>query len=181
MTWAGCSWSVMPPSTATTGMSCPSDCRSEPCAGVDSFTVTSVFGRPGGAGSRGIDSPDFNLFGLSDPRQPSGASPWFLLASTLPGSLESAPVERVVVARDELANLAWAIEQRIEDDAGLPYDRYDKPSRPAAADPSAMSAYHVDTAVPEFWYPMAPRAHRSGARGGAAAVDAVGAPGRKPD
>jgi hypothetical protein len=123
---------------------------------VDSFTVTSVFGDQEVLGPAGIDSPDFNLFGLSDPRQPSGASPWFLLASTLPGSLESAPVERVVVARDELANLAWAIEQRIEDDAGLPYDRYDKLSRPAAADPSAMPAYHVDTAVPEFWYPMAP-------------------------
>jgi hypothetical protein len=123
---------------------------------VRTFTVTNVFGGVETIGPAGADSPDFNLFGLADSREPSGASPWFLLASALPGALESPSVERVFVARDEMANLAWAIEQRIEDDAGVPFERYDLMSRPDPAAPSAMPTYHVDTFVPDFCYPLIP-------------------------
>jgi hypothetical protein len=123
---------------------------------VKSFTVTNVFGGIETVGPAAAESPDFNLFGLTDVREASGASPWFLLASVLPGSLESAPVERVFIARDEMANLVWAVEQRIEDNAGFPYERYDAMSRPVPADPSAMPAYHVDNFVPDYCYPLVP-------------------------
>jgi hypothetical protein len=123
---------------------------------VTGFTVVNVFGLTEQVTPAAVDSDDFNLFGLSDPRELSGASPWFLLAPALPGSLESAPVEHVLIARDEMANLAWAIEQRIEDEAGEPYDRFDTMSRPASHPPGAMPAYHVDSFVQEFWYPLAP-------------------------
>ncbi|MFI6959881.1 hypothetical protein ACIBJI_41265 [Nocardia sp. NPDC050408] len=123
---------------------------------ITTFTVTNVFGSTETVTAASTDSAEFNLFGLSDPMQPSGASPWFLLAPALPGSLESAPVEHVVIARDEMANLVWAIEQRIEDDAGAPYDRYDAMTRPSVPLSGVMPAYHVDGFVPEFWYPLAP-------------------------
>ena len=123
---------------------------------ITTFMVTNVFGLTETVGPAGVDDPNFNVFGLSDPRELSGANPWFLLAPALPGSLESAPVEHVLIARDEMANLAWAIEQRIEDDAGVPYDRYDAMTRPATPAPGTMPAYHVDSFVPDFWYPLAP-------------------------
>ncbi|TFV61569.1 hypothetical protein E4P42_01360 [Mycobacterium sp. PS03-16] len=123
---------------------------------VATFTVTDVFGFSEPVGPAAADSPEFNVFGLSDPRLPGGASPWFLLAPALPAVLESAPVEHVLIARDEMANLAWAVEQHIEDDAGLPYDRYNAMIRPPAPVAGAMRAYQVDSFVPEFWYPLAP-------------------------
>jgi hypothetical protein len=123
---------------------------------ITTFVVTNVFGLTETVGPAGVDDPNFNVFGLSDPRELSGANPWFLLAPALPGSLESAPIEHVLIARDEMANLAWAIEQRIEDDAGVPYDRYDAMRRPPTAAPGTMPAYRVDSFVPDFWYPLAP-------------------------
>ena len=123
---------------------------------VEDFTVRDVFGGQEAIGPVGVDSQEFHLFALTDTREPSGASPWFLLAPALPGSLESPPIESVLVARDEMANLAWAIEQRIEDTAGAPLDRYDTMRRPERREPAAMPAYHVDTPVPAFWFPVAP-------------------------
>jgi hypothetical protein len=123
---------------------------------VEAFTVRDVFGGQQTIGPVGVDSQEFHLFALTDAREPSGASPWFLLAPALPGSLESPAIELVLVARDEMANLAWAIEQRIEDTAGASFDRYDAMRRPERRKPAAMPAYHVDTSVPEFWFPVAP-------------------------
>ncbi|TRW86252.1 hypothetical protein FK535_07250 [Mycolicibacterium sp. 018/SC-01/001] len=123
---------------------------------IDTFVVTNVFGIPETVGPAGVDDPNFNLYGMADRREASGVNPWFLLAPVLPGSLESAPVEHVLIARDEMANLAWAIEQRIEDDAGVPYDRFEAMSRPPVASPGGTPVYQVDTFVPDFWYPLAP-------------------------
>jgi hypothetical protein len=123
---------------------------------VASFTVRDVFGAEETLQPVGADSPEFHLFALTDAREPSGASPWFLLAPALPGSLESPAIESVLIARDEMANLAWAIEQRVEDSAGTSFDRYDDMRRPARREPTAMPAYHVDSPMPEFWFPVAP-------------------------
>jgi hypothetical protein len=123
---------------------------------VEDFTVRDVFGGQQTIGPVGVDSQEFHLFALADVREPSGASRWFLLAPALPGSLESPAIESVLLARDEMANLAWAIEHRIEDTAGDSFDRYDTMKRPERRRPAAMPAYHVDTPVPDFWFPVAP-------------------------
>ncbi len=47
-------------------------------------------------------------------------SPWFLLAPTLPHGQESGPLEAVLLLRDEMADLAWAAEAIVSDDAGRP-------------------------------------------------------------
>ena len=135
---------------------------------ITTFMVTNVFGLTETVGPAAVDSPDFNLFGLSDPREHSGANPWFLLAPALPGSLESAPIEHVLIARDEMANLAWAIEQRVEDDAGVPYDRYDAMTRPPRR--CRRDAYLSGGLVrPRLLVSPCPRTHRCGPRSGAAA------------
>jgi hypothetical protein len=132
---------------------------------VDSFTVTDVFGGTeniaavgsGSTADGGAASSAFQLFGLTDSREPGGASPWFLLAPALCGTVDGPVLESILIARDEMANLAWAIEQRIEDAAGSPLDRYDTMVRPVPARPAAIPSYRVDTHVPEHWYPLAPQ------------------------
>src|SRR5262249_32908050 len=106
---------------------------------VADLTIRDVFGGEQSLGPVGADSPEFQLFRLADSRRKAtGVNEWFLLAPSLPGSLESPAIESVLVARDEMANLAWAIEQRIEDAAGFPIDRYDTMVRPARPAPSTL-------------------------------------------
>jgi hypothetical protein len=127
-------------------------------ARVGTFTITDVFGASETLGAAGAESPDWNLFGLTDAREASGASAWFLLAPALPDALQGPPVESVLFARDEMANLAWAIEQRVQDAAGKTFERYDEwAARPVEPAPAAdFPRYQVDTEVPGHWYPLAP-------------------------
>jgi hypothetical protein len=124
---------------------------------VRSFTVTDVFGGLQALGAAAADDPEWNLFALTDHREQTGASPWFLMAPRLPASLEGPPFESVVLARDEMANLAWAVEQRVLDAAGQPLDRYDQwvASR-REEEPTTTARYRVDTVVPDHWFPLAP-------------------------
>jgi hypothetical protein len=120
---------------------------------VDTFTVTDVFGGTTTLGPAAADDPDWNLFALTDDREASGASPWFWLAPTLPDSLEGPVTECVLFARDEMANLAWAVELRV---GGR--DRYEAwlAREPAPLPPDPFPRYQVDTVVPSYWFPLAP-------------------------
>jgi hypothetical protein len=131
---------------------------------VTSFTVTDVFGRPTSLGRAGEADDGWNLFGLSDlsqPKAPGGERPtvpWFFLAPALPDWLEGPPAESVLLLRDERANLAWAIEAAVSDDAGGVLDRIAREAarpRPVPA-PATTPRYRVQTSVPENWYPLAP-------------------------
>lgn len=122
---------------------------------VTAFRLTDVFGgraelRPAAEGD-----PGWNLFAQT---APGGTSPWFLFAPALPQSVEGPPVETVLLLRDEMANLAWAVEQTVPDLAGDPVDRR---GRWAARPPDAPARgpyprYRVETDVADFWFPLAP-------------------------
>jgi len=110
-----------------------------------------------GTGVRG-----WAMYALTDEREVDGCNTSFLLAPRLPGALESPPVESVLFARDEMANLAWAIEQRVADAAGEGRDRFDEwvararegsDQAPAVGTPPR---YVVATEVPDHWLPLAP-------------------------
>jgi hypothetical protein len=68
----------------------------------------------------------------------------------------------VLLVRDELANLAWAVERTTRDADGAPVDRYRRylQLRPAS-DPAfagggaARTTYRLGTAIPDYWYPLA--------------------------
>jgi hypothetical protein len=147
------------------------------------FTVTDVFGRKHELPDAILDEDDFNLFGTTDatppdapaPITPAGAVPpppaerptvpWFFLAPTLVGGIESQPAESVLLLRDEMANLAWAVEALVVDDAGGAVDRFAaQPERPVPPprDPSAPPRWRVQTEVPEHWFPLAPEQLRDG-------------------
>ncbi len=69
------------------------------------------------------------------------------------------PLEDVRFVRDELANLAWAVEQRIESDAGHPADVAVRRGAPAPEQPAGGDddwRFVVSTQVPGHWVPLVP-------------------------
>jgi hypothetical protein len=137
---------------------------------VRSLEVTDTFGvrldipasQPGDPGA------SFGLFYLSEAGHPLThrvASPdrLFFLPPTLASSLTSSPLEEVLLIRDEMANMAWAIERTVTGDDGRPVDRFEayQASRRAAPPPEPVpegtaTAYRLASSIPHHWIPLAP-------------------------
>jgi hypothetical protein len=94
------------------------------------------------------------------------ASNLFFLPPSLLNSIESRPIEEVLFLRDEMANLAWAVERLIESPAERPLNRFEtyleKKRRrerdatekiPAAGEPLR---YRLSTEIPDYWIPLMP-------------------------
>jgi hypothetical protein len=100
--------------------------------------------------------PDWRMFHVS------GAPASLLVVPPVVGSsLEGSAVEEVLLARDEGANLAWAVERRVTGPAGNVIDRYEQARGPvpvATAPEGVDEYYRVMSAVPEHWIPLVPRA-----------------------
>lgn len=91
----------------------------------------------------------------------------FFLAPTLGKTIEGLPLEEVVFARDEMANLVWGIERTVEGATGRPINQRDAyfarerrtppPAAPATA-PTAIPTltYRLATSVPDYWIPFVP-------------------------
>jgi hypothetical protein len=144
---------------------------------VVSCSVTDVFGGETSLAHATAEDTSWSLYGLetgTDPSPGAGGdgtalpSPWYYRPASLPGGLESPPVESVLLLRDEQANLAWAVEETVTDHAGERLDRYDRwiagmKARAASAAqdgplPDGASRYRVATEVPAHWYPLIPEA-----------------------
>lgn len=123
---------------------------------TDTFGVTSPVGRAGDAA--GIA---WRMFELS--RTDGARSDAFLLAPAIDARLEGDAIEDVALFRDEMANMAWAVERKVPGAMGLPVDRYQEAAKRSAAqqfaDLSHITAelvYRVSTSVPEHWLPLVP-------------------------
>ena len=85
--------------------------------------------------------------------------PWLLLPPALAGVTQSAPIEEVALLRDEVANLGWAAELRIESAAGRTIDRAAR-ARAALTPPPEPAddawLYELATRVPEHQVPLVP-------------------------
>jgi hypothetical protein len=84
------------------------------------------------------------------------------LAPALGGGLESPAREEVLFMRDEMANMAWAIERAIESPLEQAVQR-DDPGSAAAPSPPALPArpdgvpcYDLSSDVPAHWVPLLP-------------------------
>lgn len=131
------------------------------CA-IETVTVTDAFGAsilldPFGNGA----GTDWRMFELASQDGAADAGNLLLLLDALPATLESVPVEEVLMLRDELVNMAWAIEKIVESRTGRPLDRHEdevirrtQPARPAA---SADRRYLLQTPVPRNWIPLLPK------------------------
>ena len=102
------------------------------------------------------------------------ASNLFFVTPSLLKSVESRPVEEVLFLRDEMANLAWAVERLIESPVERPLNRFEnyleKQRRrerdatdkiPSASEPLR---YRLSTEIPDYWIPLMPARAGQGLR-----------------
>jgi hypothetical protein len=82
---------------------------------------------------------------------------FFWLPASLTSVDMSAPLEAVSFARDEMANLAWAVETTVPDGTGKGIEtRLLIPDEPARPPTIAGVRYTLGTTVPENWIPFLP-------------------------
>jgi len=136
---------------------------------VDSLVVTDSFGvrsliRP--IGDPALPAPRFSMWQLAYAPPPASspttvATNRFFLAPTLGRGMDSAPLEDVLLMRDEMTNLAWAIERTVESPIERPAQRYlsadSTQEEPADTTPSAeLPRYLLSSTVPPNWIPFLP-------------------------
>lgn len=101
-------------------------------------------------------------------------APWLYMPRVVTGGHEGKPVEEVSLRRDEAANLAWAIETKIETAASKPLNRATLWARARAelaaiAPPTDLPSldeddwvYLLETQSPPYWVPFAPGINAKG-------------------
>ncbi len=124
---------------------------------VQGLLVTDVFGqqqlvRPADRGT-GTDWQRWSMFRLSGDESPA---PGLLLAPALTITLDAPPIEQVHFLRDEMANMAWAVEHRVASMMGEPFDPAVHSSAPPAPRAAPIAHYVLGTTVPENWRPFIP-------------------------
>ncbi len=133
---------------------------------VESLVVTDTFGvrtllRP--MGDPALPPANFSMWQQSTLRV-AGVAPQppvpnrFFLAPTLSRSLDGAPLEDVLFMRDEMANLAWAIERSVEGPVETAVSQAAATPVPAAPPPApdAPPRYTLSTVTPPNWIPLMP-------------------------
>ena len=139
---------------------------------VDSLVVTDTFGvrnlvRPIGdpasaarrtsrCGSRRVRKPR-----RSAPRRRSVTNRFFLPPTLQPHASTARPLEDVLFMRDEMANLAWAIERTVESPIEQPAQRYEAPDAGARrtdrrSGGAQLPRYLLSSQVPPNWIPLLP-------------------------
>lgn len=83
------------------------------------------------------------------------------VAPAVASRLEGPPIEEVLLLRDELANMAWAVERVVEGPLGRPVSRVDEQRISAAVAGDGDTAgesvrYRLATPVPPYWLPLVP-------------------------
>jgi hypothetical protein len=102
----------------------------------------------------------WSMFNVSGQDGDAWRGRYFFLPSSITQAHESDPIEEVSFVRDEMANLAWAVEQTIPDATGkgiearLVAETAMIPALPAP--PIALIRYVLGTTVPENWIPFLP-------------------------
>jgi hypothetical protein len=131
---------------------------------VADLTVRDTFGVETTVGpSRNPTGAAWEMFELGTTgRAAARLSDLFFLPPTLPRRLEGDPVEAVTLLRDEMANLAWAVERRVPGTSGEPFERQLEASRLPLHQAlvgdvgDAQLLYRLMTPVPVNWIPFEP-------------------------
>ena len=133
---------------------------------VSKFKVRDVFGVESLVGpSRNVDGVSWTMWQLTNPATSLSAAPpadFFFLPPVLAQTLESDPVEEVALFRDEMANMTWGVERRVQGAMGAVVDRSRESLRAPlsqqinGAVPDAAILYRLATPVLERWIPFVP-------------------------
>jgi hypothetical protein len=118
-------------------------------------------------------TPSWRMFGLSSSQGSDAATASkfmdvFFLPSVLGLNLEAEPVEDVLLLRDEMASMAWAVERTVESPSGRRLDRHEstvqqQQAANAGAGPTSSAGgglkrfvYRLGSSVPDYWIPLLP-------------------------
>lgn len=121
---------------------------------ITSLTITDSFGitTPIPSFSKTTGAADsWRMFTVSGPAD----ADILFLPPTLAQAAPPRQIENVILTRDEMANMAWAIEKKVLDATGKVIDRTRDPQQPVE-NGSAELQYLLATAVPENWVPLVP-------------------------
>jgi hypothetical protein len=132
----------------------------------DVFGVATLVGRSDReAGSVG----QWSMFTTSVANQPpSATADFFVLSPSAASAIQSGSVaEEVEFARDEIANMVWALEQTTENALGTAWPGHERDvarnvPAPGAAPPAPPTLpgvplrYQIESGIPEHWIPFLP-------------------------
>jgi hypothetical protein len=133
---------------------------------INNVTITNTFGDISTATP--YADPDWRMFALSNAPGSIATLPssTLFLPPTLGQHLASPPLEDVHLLRDEMANLAWAVEHIVESQCGKPLNRneaYQARRQRDGGDQQPVAegtlVYRLDTwdsSLPDYWLPLVP-------------------------
>jgi hypothetical protein len=142
-------------------------------ADIKGVIVSDVFGvqtfiRPAGQGQR-MDWQRWSMYNLRAVGNEDRVDDRLFLPPSLAKVYESDPIEKVVLARDEIANMVWGVEETIPGvsgdgvngfEAGKALASYLSPDGAGTNQPrtpnEANISYLLGTTVPENWVPFIP-------------------------
>lgn len=125
---------------------------------IKSLQVTNTFGETIDIPAANQQQPGWRLFEVSKARHVSDTRADFLFLPPVLGDVrEGQAVEEVLFARDEMANIAWAIEREIQSPIHKTLKRHESAStnEPTAAETETVQ-YRIASKVPPHWYPLIP-------------------------
>jgi hypothetical protein len=134
---------------------------------LDSLIVHDVFGIDTRIERADRETPGpgrWTMFSTSIAGSQDAVADFFLIPSSAGSALQTGRViEDIRFARDEMANLVWAIENILENAAGQPWPQHERDAaRSPATTPSppaqtpAPLKYQVESHLPEYWIPFLP-------------------------
>ncbi len=144
---------------------------------VSSLVITDTFGEriliPSATSTTaGQPKSSWQMYRQSSlPPTTGAAADFFFLAPTLVKTIEGQPLEEILFARDEMANLAWGIERVVEGMAGFPVNQREAyvareqqarqqtvaATTTSVSDPATETlVYRLATTVPDYWIPFLP-------------------------
>ena len=148
MVW-GNDWFLVPVVAAQGGL-----CR------INDVLVTDTFGVTTRIPAQSTHTPHWGLGRLSAEPGTIDTGRWLFIPPVLPSAHEAPAVEIVRFVRDEMANMAWAIEVAVASPLGRPRpiaDEDHSPRRGFTAPRTGESLhYHAMTDLPAHWMPMVP-------------------------
>ncbi|MGH1488514.1 MAG: hypothetical protein ACRBK7_03835 [Acidimicrobiales bacterium] len=131
---------------------------------IRSLTITDTFGIVTDVPSSTDLDPRWRLFSVAQ-GEPAYVANTFFLPPTLVSPVNGDPVEQVALFRDEMANMVWGVERRIQGDSGAVIDRYEEHQQRLGSLPrqtidgdqvDAEVIYRLSSEVPDHWIPFLP-------------------------
>lgn len=126
---------------------------------VHSLVVKDTFGELHTIPHSAVASP-WRMFELSSEGDSTQRVPRLFVPPVVLKNVQGPPIEDVVFFRDEMANMAWAVERIVQGADGRAVNRHDEYTQrvvaaSAAADGGVLR-YELASTVPDHWIPLTP-------------------------